>query len=107
MKKAVEIDLPPLELSAARLEPAYVEQPLHEPRERLCLLSQCSADFTLPGIQLAVNILLKELEISDDDVDRCLELVRCHRHEFGFQLVQLRELRCHSVIAVCEPPELV
>src|SRR5437763_9920832 len=107
MKEAIEVDLPPLELAAARFEAADVEQTLHQSRERLRLLSQCRADLALLRVELAVNIFLQQLEIADDDIDRSLELVRCDRYEFGLELVELRELRRHSLITLGESSEFV
>src|SRR5258706_5126939 len=107
MKEAIEVDLPPLELAAAGFEAADVEQPLHQSRERLRLLSQRRADLALFRVELAINIFLQQLEVSDDDVDRSLELVRCDRYEFSLELVELRELRCHSLITLGESSEFV
>src|SRR5512141_488945 len=107
MQEAVEVHLSPLELAATRLETADVEQALHQSRERLSLLAERRADFALLGIELSVDVFLEQLEISDDDVDRCLQLVRRNRHELRLQLVELGELCRHAVIAVRKPSEFV
>ena len=75
MQETVEIDLSALQLSAACFEAADVEQSLHEPRKRLRLLSESSADLALLRVELAVDVLLEQLEVADDDIDWRLELM--------------------------------
>src|SRR6266545_3177413 len=52
VKEPVEVDLAPLELSTASLEPTDVEQTLYQPGERLRLLAQRHADLALLRIEL-------------------------------------------------------
>src|SRR5215203_5301503 len=107
MEEPVEVDLSSLQLSAARLEAADVEQPLHKPRESLRLFAEGRADLALFRIELAVDVLLQQLEVTHDHVDRRLELMRRDRDELSLELVEIRELRSHAVIACGKPAEFV
>src|SRR5687768_9634280 len=107
VEEPVQVDLSTLQLSAAGLESADIEQALHEPCECLRLFPKRDTDLALLWIQLPVDVLLKQLQIADDDVYRCLQLVRRNGHELSFELVELSELRRHPLIAPGEAAELV
>src|SRR5688500_6587133 len=106
-EKRAEPQRPKLELAAASLEPAHVQQLSHEARQRLSLRCQREADLTLLGRQLAVDVLLQQLQVPDDHIDWRLELVRRDRHELRFELVELFQLLRHRMEALGEATKLV
>ena len=84
-----------LELAAAGLEAADVEQLPDQSRQQLRLRDQRAGDLALPIGQLAVHVLLQELEVAQYHVDGRLQLVRGDGHELRLQPVEFLELGGH------------
>src|SRR5256885_2314101 len=89
VEEAWQIHLPHIELATTRLEAADVQQALDQPRQGVCLLVDGIENLFLFRRQFAVDSLSQQLQIADDDVDRCLELVGGYSNEFRTETLQL------------------
>ena len=105
-EEPANVDLTHVELTAACLEAADVEQSLDEARQRVRLFTDRLEDFLLLRRKLAVNPFLQEIQVADDDVDRGLQLVRRHAHELRAQPLELGKLTRHGLVARGESAEL-
>src|SRR5687768_1074329 len=107
VEEPAQLDRTDVEPATVGLEAGDVEQLLHQTSQRFRLLLENVGDLTLLVCQRTVEILLQQLGIPENHVDWRLELVRCDRHEFGFELVELRKLPLHVLKALSEPAELI
>ena len=73
----------------------------------MALRFQRLAHLELAFGQLAVRAILQQLQVSEEDIDRRLQLVRRDGHEFRLEFIQLRELPGHRREAGRQTAKLV
>src|SRR5690348_15907270 len=103
----LEVRWAEIELAAARLEAAHIQQLMHQARQGPRLRIERAHDLVHLGRHRPVDALIDQLQIAEDDVDRRFELVRCDGHELRFEPVERRQLVRHRPEALSEMAEFI